>query len=95
MVSCSMPADTLIVPTLLPSGIIHFAEISQQGSAQDVIDSIMNSGEVEKGTLGSLEDRGWALQRIRKEKHGRTWEQDELEAIGDGEFVYRSLSMIE
>ncbi len=79
-----MPEDTLIVPTLLPSGTIHFAEVSQQGSAQHVIDSIMASGEVTKGTLGSLEDRGWALQRIRREKHGRTWEQDELEALGDG-----------
>lgn len=79
-----MSADNLIVPTLLPNGIVHFAEVSQQGSAQDVIDSIMASGEVAKDTLGSLEDFGWALQRIRREKRGRTWEQDELEALGDG-----------
>jgi diaphanous 1 len=88
-----MPEDTLIVPTLLPSGTIHFTEVSKQGSAQDVINSIMALGEVPKGTLGSLEDRGWALQRIRREKHGRTWEQDELEALGDGKLLYRSLSV--
>lgn len=82
-----MSADTLIIPTLLPSGTVHFAEVSQQGSAQDVIDSIMASGEVAKDILGSLEDRGWALQRIRREKPGRTWEQDELEALGDGKLL--------
>jgi diaphanous 1 len=79
-----MSADALIVPTLLSNGTIHFAEVSQQGSAKDVIDSIIASGEVAKDSLGSLEDRGWALQRIRREKRGRIWEQDELEALGDG-----------
>ena len=84
-----MSTDTLIVPTLLLNGSIHFAEVSREGSAQDVIDNIVRSEEITKDILGDLDNHGWALQRVRKERPGRTWEQDELEVLGDGKSCSR------
>ena len=84
-----MAANTLIVPTLLLNGTIHFAEISQEGTAQDVVDTIVASKDITNDILGHLENRAWALQRIRVEKNGRNWEQDELEVLGDGKQMSR------
>jgi diaphanous 1 len=78
------PSSRLIVPTALVSGSLHFAEIDNNGRAQNVIDSLIAVDEVRQDILGPLEESGWALQRIRVEEPGRSWEEDELEALGDG-----------
>ena len=51
---------------------------------EDVINSLIALDDVRSEILGELEDNGWALQKIRVEHNGRTWEEDELEAFGDG-----------
>lgn len=80
-----MPDDLLIVPTILCSGSLHFASVSHGAIVQDVIDSLVALEEVQTDVLGDLQSQGWAIQRIRKEHNGRTWEEEELEALGDGE----------
>lgn len=80
-----MPDDLLIVPTILCSGSLHFASVKQDGAVQDVIDSLVALEEVREDVLGDLQPEGWAIQRIRKEHNGRAWEEEELEAFGDGE----------
>ena len=79
-----MPADSMIVPTILPSHSLHFAEVAQEAIAQDVIDVLVALDEVRSDILGDYEDQGWALQEIRVERSGRPWEESELEALGDG-----------
>lgn len=66
------------------TGSLHFAEVQQDSIAEDVIHVLMVVDEVKDEVLGELEDYGWALQRIRAEPSGRPWEEDELEALGDG-----------
>jgi diaphanous 1 len=79
-----MSDDTLIVPTVLPSGSLHFATVQHDGSVSDVIDFLSAQDEVKSDVLGDLPPCGWALQLIRKEPPGRQWEEDELESLGDG-----------
>ena len=79
-----MPDDTLIVPTILPSGSLHFASVQHDGTVGDVINSLSALDEVKSDVLGDLPPRGWALQLIRNELPGRQWEEDELESLGDG-----------
>lgn len=80
-----MPSTSIIVPTILTSGALHFASVGPEDTAQDVIDALVKVDEVRSEVLGDLEDRGWALQKIRVEQSGRQWEEDELEGLGDGE----------
>jgi diaphanous 1 len=79
-----MPDDILIVPTVLPSGSLHFASVQQHGTVADVINALSNLDEVKSDVLGDLRPRGWAVQLIRKEAPGRQWEETELESLGDG-----------
>lgn len=80
-----MPEDLLIVPTILCSGSLHFASVRHDAVVQDVIDSLVALEEVREDVLGDLQPQGWAIQRIRKEHSGRAWEEEQLEALGDGE----------
>ncbi len=79
-----MPDDILIVPTVLPSGSVHFASVQQHGTVADVINALSDLDEVKTDILGDLHPRGWAIQLIRKETPGRQWEETELESLGDG-----------
>lgn len=81
-----MSSNTLIVPVLIPNGSLQFSTIPLEGTAQDVIASLIQLDEVKKDVLGDLICDAWALQRIRRERSGRPWEEDELEALGDGEY---------
>lgn len=82
-----MPAEALVVPTILPTGAVHFAEVGQDATAQDVLNALVTVDEVKQDVLGSLEENyGWALQKVRNEHSGRPWEEDELEALGDGQW---------
>ena len=80
-----MPSDPLIVPTVVPGGSLHFATVASGGKIQDVLDVLISNSEVTSEVLGDLEPYGWAVQRIRREHHGRQWEEDELEDLGNGE----------
>ncbi|GLB34079.1 putative diaphanous FH3 domain contatinign protein [Lyophyllum shimeji] len=79
-----MPSNSLIVPTVLVTGSLHFAEVPEDSIAEDVIHVLIVMDEVKDEILGDLEDHGWALQRIRVEPSGRPWEETQLEALGDG-----------
>jgi diaphanous 1 len=79
-----MPDDILIVPTVLPSGSLHFASVQQHGTVADVINALSDLDEVKSEMLGDLHPRGWAIQLFRKESPGRQWEEAELESLGDG-----------
>lgn len=78
--------DILIVPTILPTGSLHFAEVPNNGKAQDVVDVLLAVEGLKKEVLGDLEDCGWSLQRLRAERSGRPWEENELLALGDGQY---------
>lgn len=84
LLSPPMPDDILIVPTVLPSGSLHFASVQQYGTVADVINALSDLDEVRSDILGDLRPRGWAVQLIRKEAPGRQWEETELESLGDG-----------
>ena len=86
-----MPDNQLIVPTLLTNGSLHFAKVLSDSTIQDVIDSLVSIAEVASETLGDLEEAGWAIQKIRVEENGRPWEEDELEAVGDGQIAFLSI----
>ena len=77
--------NQLIVPVISPFGTVYFASVSQNATAQDVIDSLIRLQDVRDEILGDLPDEGWDLQMVRKEEAGRVWEEDELEASGSGE----------
>jgi diaphanous 1 len=79
--------NTLIVPVLLVTGSLHFAEIHKDGNGQNVVDALLREEGIKEEILGGLEESGWALQRIRVEQTGRPWEEDELMALGDGELL--------
>ncbi|KAF7302007.1 Formin-like protein 6 [Mycena indigotica] len=79
-----MGAEPLIVPTLLPTGNLHFATVEANATAQHVLNDLITNEHVKSEILGDLDDRGWALQSIRDEQLGRRWEEAELEALGDG-----------
>jgi len=79
-----MPDDTIIVPVKTVTGALHFTEIPRNGLAKDVIDTLLVIDGIKDEILSKLEDFGWGLQRIRVERNGRLWEEDELVALGDG-----------
>ncbi|KAJ6515515.1 hypothetical protein C8R45DRAFT_809608 [Mycena sanguinolenta] len=79
-----MPTNSLIVPTILPTGSLRFAEVQQNATTEDVIEALIAIDGVKTEMLGDLADQGWALQTIRGEQSGRPWEEAELEALGDG-----------
>lgn len=79
-----MSDHTLIIPTLVVTRSLHFAEISNDGKAEDVVKTLLQIEGLKTEVLGDLEDSGWALQRIRIEQNGRPWEEAELMALGDG-----------
>jgi hypothetical protein len=82
-----MSDDILIVPTVLPSGSLHFASIQQDGTVGDVINSLSALNEVRSDVLGDLPPSGWAIQLVRKKSPGQQWEEDELESLGDGMYL--------
>ena len=88
-----MSDNPLIVPVLLVTGSLHFAEIQIDGKAQDVVDVLLREEGIKAEILGDLEESGWVLQQIRIEPAGRSWEEDELMYLGDGELlrIFRSL----
>ena len=79
-----MADHTLIVPVVLPSGSLHFATVSRDGTVQDVVENLVSNPEITADILGDLPPYGWALQKIRREYNGRQWEEEELEALGNG-----------
>ena len=79
-----MSDHSLIIPIVVTTGSLHFAAIKPDGIAQDVINVLTQLDEVVSGILGDLQADGWALQKIRREQNGRQWEEEELEALGDG-----------
>lgn len=87
-----MADQTLIVPVVLPSGSLHFATISRDGTVQDVVESLVVNDELISEILGDLQPYGWALQRIRREHNGRQWEEEELEALGNGVYTVHTPS---
>ena len=88
-----MSDKVVIVPVLLVTGSLHFAEIQRDGKAQDVVDVLLRVEGIKEEILGDLEESRWALQRIRVEQVGRPWEEDELVSLDDGEFlrIFQSL----
>lgn len=78
-----MAAQPLIVPTLSPSGALHFAAVTPNATAQDIIDALSVLEEVRDEILGDLLDSGWAIQRIRKQAAGTT-ESDDGKSLGNG-----------
>lgn len=72
-------AQQLIVPTLSPSGALHFAAVGHNATAQDIIEALSVLEEVTQDILGDLEDAGWAIQRIRKQPL-----EDDLRTFGNG-----------
>lgn len=72
------------MPIVLTTGSLRFAEVQEDAVAQDIINSLAATEEARTELIGDLEDQGWALQRIRAERSGRPWDEDELEALGDG-----------
>ena len=80
-----MPEGSLIVPVVVPTGSLHFATIKPDGIVQDVIDALLAQPEVALEVLGGLDGTDWALLKIRVEKSGRQWEEEDLEKLGDGQ----------
>jgi diaphanous 1 len=76
--------DPLIVPVLLLDGSLQYPSISADTTAQDLIETLMQLDEVKCTVLDVLGPSVWALQRVRKEKPGRSWDETELAALGDG-----------
>src|SRR5690606_16396886 len=83
-IQVGMSSDFLVVPTILVTGSLHFVQVHQDARAHDVIDAALKLEGVREEVLGDLDDMGWALQHIRTEQSGRTWEEDELMNLGDG-----------
>ncbi|PVF96346.1 FH2-domain-containing protein [Serendipita vermifera] len=79
-----MAAVPFIVPTLSPSGALHFAAVDQSATSQDIIDALSVLDDVQKDILGDLPESGWAIQRIRKHDPGTTWDANALTQVGNG-----------
>lgn len=80
-----MADDALIVPVAIPSGTLHFVTLSVNATVQDLLSNLTESDEITSQLVGDLQPYGWAIQRIRKEHNGRQWEEEELEALGNGQ----------
>ncbi|KAG8831474.1 hypothetical protein FRC18_006477, partial [Serendipita sp. 400] len=78
-----MAAPPLIVPTLSPSGAIHFAAVTQDATVQDIIDALSTLDDVKEDILGGLEDCGWDVQKIRRSPPSG-WDEAELRQFGNG-----------
>jgi len=87
-----MAAAPLIVPTLIPSGALHFTAVQQSATAQDVIDALSTLEDVHDDVLGDLEDGGWAVQAIRRPRPGKPWDEEELNQLGNGNLAVYSSS---
>lgn len=74
----------LVVSVLLLDGSLQYPSISADTTAQDLIETLIRLDEV-KGTVLDVASSAWALQRVRKEKLGRSWDETELVTLGDGE----------
>lgn len=79
-----MSDNQLIVPISTPSGSLHFASIPTDGTVDDAIHVLLTDEEATSEILGDLDSYGWGLQRMRKERNGRQWEEEELERLGNG-----------
>lgn len=66
-----MTSVPLIVPTLSPSGAIHFAAVRREATAQDIIHALSVLDEVKEDILGDLQENAWAVQRIHRGLEGR------------------------
>lgn len=80
-----MSESSLIVPVVVPTGSLYFATIKPDGIVQDVVNVLLAQPEVTSEILDGLDGTGWALQRIRIEKSGKRWEEEDLEKLGDGQ----------
>lgn len=80
-----MPDEDLIVPVVIPNGALHFATVKSDAVVQDALDALIREPDAISEVLGDLDQYGWALQKIRLERNGRQWEEEELEALGNGD----------
>ncbi|KIY49480.1 hypothetical protein FISHEDRAFT_65448 [Fistulina hepatica ATCC 64428] len=78
-----MPRSVLTVPVVLASGGLHFTEVPYDGTAQDVIDTLIRNPDVVHDALGDEQEAGWALQRIRAQLPGRLYDEAELNALDE------------
>ncbi|KAG8790334.1 hypothetical protein FRC17_008923, partial [Serendipita sp. 399] len=78
-----MAEPPFIVPTLSPSGALHFAAVTKDATAQDIIDALATLEDVNEDILGGLEDASWGVQRIRRPSPGG-WDEAELRRFGNG-----------
>lgn len=74
----------LIIPVLSPSGNILFASVLHNATIKDVIESLRLPNDTKDEILDDLTDEGWDIQKVRREKSGRVWDEEELESIGTG-----------
>ena len=81
----TMSDNSLIVPTLLPTGSLHFAAVKVDSVVQDVLNALTGLKEVQEDILGDWQYDRWAIQKIRKETPGRHWDEHEIERLSDGE----------
>jgi len=82
-----MSDDRLIVPIVLTpesTDSLKFVDVPSNARAQDVIEALLGMDGVKQQILGDLDERKWALQRLREEHSGRPWEESELEALNNG-----------
>lgn len=84
----------LIIPTVTPTGVLHFVQVPKDASGHQVVTALLSIEGLKEEILGDLEEVGWALQKARSERAGRTWEEDELLALGDGQYGCESLLTI-
>lgn len=79
-----MADDTIVVSVLLLDGSTLHLSVSRDATSQNLVDILTNQEEVKATALPDLPRSLWALQRVRREKSGRLWEQAALDALGDG-----------
>ncbi|KAF9506490.1 hypothetical protein BS47DRAFT_1399443 [Hydnum rufescens UP504] len=73
----------LVVAVLSPSGTLYFASVDTNASVEQVIDLLLRTTDISRQVLGDLDNKGWALQQIRRIPIDYTWTADELEALRD------------
>ena len=78
--------DAPTIPVLLLDGTLQHPSISADTTAQDLIETLIQLDDV-KCTVLDAAPSAWALQRVRKEKPGRLWDERELLTLGDGEIL--------
>lgn len=76
--------DFAMAPVLLLDGSLQYPSILPDTTAQDLIETLIQLDDV-KRTVLDVAPTDWALQRVRKEKPGRLWDETELAALSDGE----------